>query len=170
MWLDQECRGANQVANIVLMAVIMSEPLGHALIALKYAANPGWGLPLLAGTSGVIIAYLSTGINRDADHLCARPIAVGMPMQQHLQWGWIPMFDYFRVIFTLLLAAPFAWLTPKRHAAIYVLYTLASASATRYLLEGVAFESMWCWTAVGGSLLPFVLEWRLLGGGGSKRA
>ena len=26
---------------------------------------------------------------------------------------------------------------------------------------------MWCWLAVGGSALPFVLGWRLLGGRGS---
>lgn len=170
MWLDQECRGANQVVNMVLMAVILAEPFGHALIALKYAAKPGWGLPLLAGVSGVFVVLMAFGINPYADRLCALPITVGHPLERHLRWGWIPPnSDYFRIFFTVLLAAPFFWLTPRAHSAIYILYTLSTASVTRALLKGGAsFESMWCWLAVGGSLLPFVLGWRLLGGDDSS--
>lgn len=97
MWLDQDCRGVNQVANVLLMVVILAEPLAHALIAIKYAATPGWSLPLLAAVSGVFLVLMALGIKPYADQLCAHPINEGQLLRRHLWWGWIPPgSDYFR--------------------------------------------------------------------------
>ena len=161
LWLDQGCRGTNQAASGALLAVIVLEPLpgsrphSHRLPARQAAPRCAMGTG--SGERGV---WRGLGRRGSAAHgrlvLAAlhrarlRPApALGLddPHQRRLAPGLLRP-----------AGTPVAFMRPVAHAATGAAYAAATFAAAHYLYNtGAAFESMWCWLAVGGYAIPLAL-------------
>jgi hypothetical protein len=161
LWLDPGCTGLNQAASVLLLGVICCEPAAHAAIAL--ALGPAGKRPrrrqaallALSAAFGLALAAVAA---RGAPDWCARPCAAPA-CGRHLRWSWTAAInDAWRLAFFTLLAAPLAFLRPVAHAAAGAAYAAATFSAAHYLFNPyAAFESMWCWLAVGAYAVPLLL-------------
>ena len=171
MWKDQKCSGANQKATMALMVVIGAQPLGHTLIAYTYSQRKrDWAARTLIGLAALAFtASYVNAIRPFADRLCSLP---GTDAARHLVWAWIaPVEDAGRVGFLATLVLPFVLMSPGRHAAVYIAYTSAIwGIAMFWWVHQAAFESLWCWFAVIGSALPFLLNLELRSGAWGKAA
>lgn len=160
LWLDQGCRGTNQAASGALLAVIVLEPLAHALIAIacppaKQHRGAQWALAAASAAFGAALAAVAAPPTADWCSLPCTAPACG----RHLHWAWTTHInDAWRLAFFALLAAPVAFMRPVAHAATGAAYAAATFAAAHYLYNtGAAFESMWCWLAVGGYAIPLAL-------------
>lgn len=155
MWLDQGCGGLNQATGVALLALISLEPVAHCLIALRYIpGKPSWQLQALAVMAAANVGVLWAVAVPGTANWCSRPCGA----DGHLKWPWAENInDSLRVAFLVLISAPFAFMHPASHgaagaamtAAIFVVaFTLFRSSTT--------FESMWCWLATLGFVIPLL--------------
>lgn len=164
LWLDQGCRGANQVATWVLLGWISLEPLAHSLVALACtpckARSIGQWL-LAAAAAAFAAAFAAAGAGKPGAALpswYSRPSGAA-DCGAHLRWPWVAnITDSWRLAFLAFLAAPLSFMRPWQHAISGAAYACATYAAAHVLFSPAeVFESMWCWLAVGGFAIPLLL-------------
>lgn len=169
LWLDQGCTGLNQAASWALLAVVSLEPLAHSLVALlrtppKLRTRGQRVLTAAAACFAAVFAAAALGaINSSGGHpaavdWCSLPCSTssssgsGSTCGRHLRWGFAAnLGDSWRLAFLLFLIAPWASMRPATDAALAAAYSVLTFAAAHHLFSSqAAFESMWCWLAVGG--------------------
>lgn len=154
MWLDQECKGYNQIASLASYFFTICQPLVNYLVMLYFV---GWNtttkyISLLMIPYFVTSMYYITQTYPESSELCTKP-----EKECWLEWKWLKMNSYWFVwlisVFIPFLALP----DTSFHGLFPVAYIFTSFMASFTMssdLKYISKPSLWCALQV---LMPILM-------------